>query len=297
MFMSHWPLGFVLLLAASPAVAGPPVTIGDVTFDPIGPGKNRANFSLHNSSATDVQRIGVRVVARSADGRNTWKGWIEYGLGSPSYEGGKYVGTKVALDANETRDGHYLFQIPEPFGPQAGITVEFFDLADPRQAERARRRQEYTPYVRKSFVVGRLPQRKTDWLAMPAAPPEQADAVRSSFAEAQLRLRLGLHARASELFSRDLRDVELATIPLFFHKRLYPAVPSWHTWDGKRFVQLAPREVRVNAQGLVLLAADADGRLRAVEMVLDKDEWKIDWVHAPLGGIVPTTAPATRPAR
>jgi hypothetical protein len=98
-----------------------------------------------------------------------------------------------------------------------------------------------------------------------------------------------------------LGDAELAPTPMTFRRRLYPMEPSWHTWDGKRLVHLAPRDVRVTERGVVLLTGDG-AQTRAVEMVEEAGQWKIDWVHAPLGGpptsaTTATIAPATRPSK
>ena len=143
MCMAQCLFGLSLVLAppvrAEPAAAALTVKIGEITFDPIGPGKNRVNFSIQNTGDAE-QRIGVKVIARSADGRNTWKGWTEYGTGAASYDSEKWTRPKAALDANEMRSGHYLFQIPEPFGDRAGITVEFYNLLDPKQKALAARK-------------------------------------------------------------------------------------------------------------------------------------------------------------
>ena len=114
---------------------------------------------------------------------------------------------------------------------------------------------------------------------MPAAKPNQADAARAALAEAQLRLRLGLYARALALFSKGIRTVEQMPIPLYFRQRLYPKEPTKHAWGGKQLVQFKPIDVRATDRGLILLAADKD-TVRAVEMIEEDGEWKIDWVHA-----------------
>src|SRR5215213_9772182 len=103
--------------AVAAAVAQPPpVEIGDIKFNPIGPGKNLLHVPLRNTSDAE-QNVGLRVVARSDDGKGEWKGWIERGRGSMSIDpSGVYVATKSVLDAQESLDATYLFQIPEPFG-------------------------------------------------------------------------------------------------------------------------------------------------------------------------------------
>src|SRR4051812_5196923 len=110
------------------SLAEPQFEVGEIAFDPIGPGKNVLHVSLHNRSSE--KRIpGIAVTARSNDGQNEWKGWTEFGLGAPVIEG-RVQPSSSAIPAGETRDARYVFQIPEPFGPRAGITVMIYDLSD-----------------------------------------------------------------------------------------------------------------------------------------------------------------------
>jgi hypothetical protein len=275
-------IAVLLCLDVAAQAAGPPVEVGEIRFDPIGPGKNLLHIPLKNTSDVE-QSIGINVVARSADGKNEWKGWIERGRGSMRFDrDGRFAKTKSVLDAHESLDATYQFQIPEPFGDRASITIQLYDFKDPKQKQLAERRKDFTPYLKKSFTVANLPRRKTDWLTLPAAPMAQSDAAKAAFAEAQLRLHLGLFHRASELFTQSFCDAEQAPTGRSFQKRLCAKDQAGHAWNLQAFLAFKPGDVRTSERGVVLFASSANGERRAVEMVDDNGSWKIDWIHAPM---------------
>jgi hypothetical protein len=252
------------------ATASPAVRVQDITFEPIGSGKNIVHVMVRSTS-TENRWVRVAVIARSGDRRSEWKGWS--GVGFPEYRNGQYIAQSHPpnLPARQQVDIRYVFQIPEPYSPAASITVQLFDQG------------ASTPIHTRQFEAGRLAQRKIDWAHLPEADDDQVQSAKDTLAEVQLRMRLGLYGRARELFSSDWQEAEQAPVREWFRKRVYSAKPDWHTWDAASVLQFQPRDVRRAAAGtgLVLMVNDGD-RARPIELVQENGQWRIDWIHKPM---------------
>ena len=193
---------------------GDVMELQDVVFDPIGPGKNVAHVKLKTPAGATTRKSAVIIMeARSNDGGAKWKGYMRFGGAS----------------AGGTSDTRIVFQIPEPFGRNAGVTVNVYRDDQPTAEIWHSGRTPPTLYTRQ-FTVGKLPQRNVQWDQLPRASDAQAAQARALLAQAQERLHLGLYGKAQELFTTDWGVAENAPIRDWFRKRVFPADPTQHTW-------------------------------------------------------------------
>jgi RNA polymerase sigma factor (sigma-70 family) len=244
--------------------------VPEVTFEPIGPGKNAVHVVARNNASTD-RWVGITVTARSNDRRSEWKGMK--GIGSPEFVDGHYVAARTPnLPAGAAKDLRYVFQIPEPFGPAATITVEVFDQSpgNPRPAA----------LVTRQFTASKLPARDFNWNALPPASADETAAAEALLAEVQLRLRLGLHGRAEALFTSDWQAAEQTYLRDDFRKRVSPKDIAWHTWDAARLAVFTPREVRRSGDDSLVLLVNDEEQVRPIELARDSNgRWRIDWIY------------------
>jgi len=137
---------------------GDVMELQDVVFDPIGPGKNVAHVKLKTPAGATTRKSAVIIMeARSNDGGAKWKGYMRFGGAS----------------AGGTSDTRIVFQIPEPFGRNAGVTVNVYRDDQPTAEIWKSGRTPPTLYTRQ-FTVGKLPQRNVQWDQLPRASDAQA---------------------------------------------------------------------------------------------------------------------------
>jgi hypothetical protein len=261
--------------------AGDAMELQDVVFEPVGQGKSIAHVKLKTpAGATTRMSTLIILQARSSDGRGQWKGYAAFGGALP---GG-------------VADVRVPFQIPEPFGPRAGVTVNIYRDDQPTADIWKTGRTPPTLYTRQ-FTVAKLPQRTIDWANLPAANDAQAAEARALLASVQQLLHLGLYSHAQELFSTDWTVAENAPIRDWFRKRVFPAPAdaSQFTWDGPRLQKFEPRDARMNGDAIVLLVA-YKSETRAVEMVREKGKLKIDWIYPAIPGMRASTTTAAAAA-
>jgi hypothetical protein len=256
---------------------GNTIQLDDVVFDPVGQGKSIAHVKLRTpKNATTRQSAVIMLTSRSNDGRGEWKGYMQFG-------------GALAGGVSEVR---VPFQIPEPFGRSASVTVNIYRDDQPTVEIWKSGRTPPTLYTRQ-FTVAKLPPRTIAWETLPRASDAQAAEARQLFAQVQERLHLGLYGRASELFSTDWGVAENAPIRDWFRKRVYPAEPGKFSWDAARLQQFQPGDVLVNGDALMLLAAFKN-ETQAVEMVREKGKLKVDWIYPGIRGMKAMTGATTQ---
>ena len=273
---------------ATPAAAATTITIDDIKFDPIGPGKNVVHILATNKSSVDHSLV-VIVEAQSA-GR-TRKG--SYGRGYREVKDGQYVKHGPTLPAGRgSVDIRSAFAIPEPFSRAGQVVVEIYEL--PGDLKK--------PMLTRRVNITALPQRQTKWDTLPSASAEPSQAAKDVFNEMQTRLKLGLYGRAQALFTWDWQFVENTPIREWFRRRMYPKDVSSVAWTGTQLLTLQAGDVLADGDRLVLLATSAGGKadqIWPIEIARENGVWMIDWVHTPketAGLRRPATAPAATTA-
>jgi RNA polymerase sigma factor (sigma-70 family) len=253
-----------------PVINAAAFDVQEVKFEPIGPGKNAVHVIARNNTSAD-RWVRIAVTARSNDRRSEWKGIT--GIGSPEFVDGHYIAAQTPnLPVGAVKDLRYVFQIPEPFGPAATITVDVFDQSpgNPRP----------TAAVTRQFTVGKLPVRDVNWNALPPASADETAAAEALLAEVQLRLRLGLYGRAEALFTSDFQAAEQTYLRDDFRKRVVPKDIAWHTWDAARLAAFTPRDVRRSGDDALVLLVNDDEQVRPIELAHDANgRWRIDWIY------------------
>ena len=248
------------LAHTQPATRPVGINILNVSFDPLISGKNAVHLKVQNPSAT--QRVlAVYIQTRSPQPGGRGRGW-----------GSAYF---CDVDAGATAEFRLALKIFEPLSDASTIRLRFDTLASSDQYDPLAPVQDERNYSAKL-----LAKRPKPPATLPAAPEDQARAVRDVFGLLQSHLKDARYAEAVALFTEDYCNTELnhptsKTAAQWLKDLLDDGVGLWFFWDKSELLRLTATQVLLDGS-LLRLTANLDEQSWEIVFAREAGQWKID---------------------